>query len=117
MITLVTLTLSSPHYSQYPSPTFCSTSNSRSKRGESKTLAISSSLRFLFLGAKFVSDNLTLDGEVGESGGALVSENIRLEARILTFQKAKDRVEAREVNQGIVVQVETQILTGFAAIC
>jgi hypothetical protein len=58
----------SPHYSQHPSPASCSTSNSRSKLGESKTLAISSSLRFLFLGAKFVGDNLTLASGSGVGG-------------------------------------------------
>jgi hypothetical protein len=39
--------------------------------GESKTLAMSSSLRFIFLGAKSFGDNLTLGGGVGGSGSAL----------------------------------------------
>jgi hypothetical protein len=77
VITLVTLTLSSLPAAFLAIPLIKSISNILSnveltlETGESKTLATFSSLCFLFLGAKFFSDNLSLGGE--KSDGVLVS--------------------------------------------
>jgi hypothetical protein len=46
----------------------------------------------------------------------LVSEDLWLVAGILAFQQAKERLEARLVNQGIVVEVKTRILDGVVAV-
>jgi hypothetical protein len=48
--------------------------------------------------------------ELDEADPALVSEDLRLVAGISVIQQAKERVKARPANQGIVAEVETQIL-------
>jgi hypothetical protein len=51
-----------------------------------------------------------LVAELEEADLALVSEDPRLIVVTLAFQWAKETVESRPVNQGIVVEVEKQIL-------
>jgi hypothetical protein len=114
MITLVTLTLSS-----IP-PLFLATASVSNilfnfelalETGESTTLAISSSLRFLFLGAKFFSDSLNLGSGVGGiRWGAVQCEGLLDNGRDTGISTGEGEVEAKLVNQGIVVEVKTQSL-------
>jgi hypothetical protein len=50
--------------------------------------------------------------ELEEADPALVSEDLRLVAEVLAFRQAKERVKARPVNQGIVIEVEKRIFYG-----
>jgi hypothetical protein len=50
--------------------------------------------------------------ELEEADPTLVSEDLRLVARIFVFQHTKERVEARAAKQGTVVEVGTRILDG-----
>jgi hypothetical protein len=45
-----------------------------------------------------------------EADLTLLSEGLLLVAEILTFQQAKEKVDAKSANQGIIVEVQMQIL-------
>jgi hypothetical protein len=55
--------------------------------------------------------------ESEEVDSALVAWDIWWMVTILVLQQAKERVEAKPVNQDIVVEVEMQILMGVVALC
>jgi hypothetical protein len=49
--------------------------------------------------------------ELEEADLVLLNKNLLLMAKVLAFQQT-ERVEARSANQGIIIEVQTQILDG-----
>jgi hypothetical protein len=54
-----------------------------------------------------------LAAKLEEADLAQLSEGLWLVVGILPIQQARERVEARPADQGIVVEVETRILDGY----